>query len=823
MLRFYSENGFKLFKCGVDKAPNVGKGVDWRDDRVHLDSDSVELLMNSGSYIGAWLPKDFIILDIDMNHKDKLGNPKPNGLQPFKELCKQLGIHQDLFKETLVIKTGSGGFHLYFKTENPNLSQRALTESVDVRTHSGYVIASGTSGYSVYQDNSVAMLPKEIEEYILSNSKKTASKIAPTRKLSIEILTKILGKLEPSNFSTNDLWLEFMLSCIATAGNDDAILDTLATWSLKDPAYTGDNTVRSRLESFEPDGGITPATFLFILKREGITKHLLLQVRKEIGAEFKINTDLSENHEMPFYPDFAQVLEKEVLFSQFYYTKNIASAVQFFVGLTKDHLLYSDNENCFYYFDGNRWISIKGIMHLIYSILLKAGETYYLDKTSKTDADADETLNEYINYIGSTTVRKNIEGELKVFPGYAQDSILWDAPSLEGTLTLADGVADFKQNEIVYRKGLKEEYRRLCIDISIKDVQQAKEPKVFDKFVSDIFPDKETKETALFALSTMISGTGKFRKFQIWNGSGRNGKSSLMDIMGQIIGNRAVTYQPSLLLQKSKYDSSSAPTPELEPFQGALVGFASETEEGKKISQGTVKQLTGNEKMTVNPKYKKMIEFHTTFQLVLATNYLPMFSAHDNAFSDRLLTIPFHTAFYSNQEEKEKYENLGCKYLLPSANIDKLKIEILKERAGVIKLLVKKYQTIKEDIIPESPECKALKSKYIESNDDMGSFFNDFVDYDVDADYFTPTKDIVNFYNDENNTKYSARFLALRIKEAFPEVTSGIKQISGKNTRGFRTIRIKPGSYEEAYRGNYTESEVRFIQDASAKAGVFNV
>jgi P4 family phage/plasmid primase-like protien len=821
VLEFYKNNGFKLFKCGVDKAPNVGKGIDWRDNRVHLDSDSVELLMNSGSYIGAWLPKDFIVLDIDMDHKDKLGNPKPNGLQPFKELCKELGIHQDLFKETLVIKTGSGGFHLYFKTDNHNLSQKGLTESVDVRTHSGYVIASGTSGYSVYSDNEVAVLPKEIEEHILANSQKRASKIAPTRKLSIEILNKILAKLDPSNFSTNDLWLEFMLSCIATAGNDDQILDTLSVWSLKDPAYTGDNTVRSRLESFQPDGGITPATFLFILKREGVSKHLLLQVRKEIGAEFKINTDLSENHEMPFYPDFALVLEKEVLFSQFYYTKNIASAVQFFVELTKEHLLYSDNENCFYYFDGNRWLTIKGIMHIVYSILLKAGETYYLDKTSKNDADADETLNEYINYIGSTTVRKNIEGELKVFPGFSKGNILWDAPDLEGTLTIADGVVDFRKDTITYRKGLKEEFRRLCIDIDTKDFKSSAEPKTFNKFIADIFPNEETRETALFALSTMVSGTGKFRKFQIWNGSGKNGKSSLMDIMGQIIGNRAITYQPSLLLQKSKYDSSSAPTPELEPFQGALVGFASETEEGKKISQGTVKQLTGNEKMTVNPKYKKMIEFHTTFQLVLATNYLPMFSAHDNAFSDRLLTIPFHTAFYSNEDEKEKYRKLGCKYLLPSENIDKLKTNILKERSGIIKNMVKRYQTIKEDIIPESPECKHLKSKYIESNDDMGAFFNDFVDYDVESGYFTPTKDIVNFYNDENNTKYSARFLALRIKEAFPEVTNGIKQIGGKNTRGFKTIRIKPGSYDEAYRGNYTTAELNFIIKASAEASGF--
>lgn len=822
MLDFYFKNNFKLFKCGLSKAPEVGKGIDWRDERVHLSIDSADIIQQSGGFIGAWVPKDFVVIDIDMNHTDKLGNPKPNGLTPFKALCNELGIYEDLFNETLVVKTGSGGYHLYFKTDNPNLSQRSIAESVDVRTHSGYVIAGGTEGYTLFKNNPVTSLPKQLEEYMVKKKPENKhKKIVPNKRLSLNMLNKILSKLSPLSFNTNDLWLEFMLACIATAGNDDNVLMALAEWSQQDPAYADDTSIFSRLQSFDPDGGVTPATFLFILRREGISKYHFLQVRKEIGDEFQIKTDISDGYECPVVPDYSKVIEYESLFNQFYLTKSIASGVQFFVNLTKEHLMYADNENCFYHFDGNRWVELTGLHHIIYAVLVKAGETYYLDVTSKHSADADETLSEFINFIGSNTARKNIENELKMHPSFCKKSVNWDAPNLEGTLTLNDGVIDFTGDEVVTRKGTKEEYRRLCIDISVADFEKAEYPNNFDDFLGDVFPDAGTKQTALFALSTMISGTGKFRKFQIWNGSGRNGKSSLMDIMGRVIGKRAITYQPTLLLQKSKYENSSAPTPELEPFQGALVGFASETEEGKKISQGTVKQLTGNEKMTVNPKYKKMIEFHTTFQLVLATNYLPMFSAHDNAFSDRLLTIPFHTAFYNSEEEREKYSTLGAKYLKPSKNIEKLKNDIMSERAGVIKLLVTTYKNIVEDIIPESSECKELKSKYIESNDDMGSFFDDFIDYDVEAKYFTPTKDVVNFYNEENNTKYSARFLSLRIKEAFPGVTSGIKNIGGKNTRGFKGLRIKPGSYEHGYSGNYTKEELSRVMIESATASGF--
>jgi hypothetical protein len=51
---FYSENGFKLFKCAVNKSPAVPKGTDWRDVENHLSVDDAERYSMSGGLIGAW-------------------------------------------------------------------------------------------------------------------------------------------------------------------------------------------------------------------------------------------------------------------------------------------------------------------------------------------------------------------------------------------------------------------------------------------------------------------------------------------------------------------------------------------------------------------------------------------------------------------------------------------------------------------------------------------------------------------------------------------------------------------------------------------------
>ena len=74
---FYTQNGFKLFPCKMDKSPNIStSGIGWRDPEAHLTQSEAEELADRGNLIGAWIPDNMIVIDIDRNHVDKLGNPK---------------------------------------------------------------------------------------------------------------------------------------------------------------------------------------------------------------------------------------------------------------------------------------------------------------------------------------------------------------------------------------------------------------------------------------------------------------------------------------------------------------------------------------------------------------------------------------------------------------------------------------------------------------------------------------------------------------------------------------------------------------------------
>jgi P4 family phage/plasmid primase-like protien len=794
MVQFYDKNNFKLFRCNLDKTPMVPS---WRSTEHHLTADDAQKVMDSGHYVGAWIPENYVIIDIDKGHTDREGNEKPDGETYFQDLIRETGLSLETVTNTLQVKTGSGGIHLYYKTpqgtDYRTLSQKSITTSVDVRTHLGYVIAAGTNGYSVINDVPVVEIPNALLERIQTRNKDKAKDYRPKKPLRLDLLRNILKKIPATNFPTNDSWQEFVTSTIAAAGNSEQVLDEIEEWSRTDPNYKDDTSIRKRIETFEPEGGITAGTFIHLIKTNGISNYLKNQVRLDIGHQFSYSEGFSDQYEPPFDIDYSLLSEHKELIEAFYYSRHQTAGVTLFATLVAKNLLYSTSEKSFYYFNGHRWIETEGILDIIFAVLLQAGIRFYSDHSEGRDEDADEIITSYISFVGGLALMQRFEAALKQHPTLTRSHVEWDSPDLQGTLTLRDTVLDFTQREVKFRKGKREEYRRLFIDLSEDDFSSPKNPEHFKAFLKDVFPDDETRKTATYALSTMLSGTGKFRKFQIWNGAGSNGKSTLMELMKWIIGERAISYKADVLLNKAAAQSL---TPELAVFRGALVGFASETEESKRVSQGAVKALTGDETMTANPKYQKMIEFKTTFQLVLSTNYLPTFSAHDAAFIDRVLILPFYTSFYKDEEQKERARVRGSRYFKKAEDPTELLRRIKAERADILYYLVTRYQEL-DNTIPESEECLEAKRHYVDDNNDIVQFLTEMCEFDDTKDWFTPTRSLVDYYNDENNTRYSSKFVIMRLKEVFPLVETASKSVNGRLTRGIRHIRIKPGAFPE--------------------------
>lgn len=771
---FYEEAGFKLFQCGFNKAPAIPKGTDWRDECNHLTAEKAEKIAVAGGLIGAWIPEDMMVVDVDCH----VG--KDNGIEYMSRLKDLLGISYKLTEKTLVVKTNGGGYHLYYYCDKGKIPAK-LTNGVDIKTHAGYVIAAGSPGYKAINDNDPDELPLELSEYIdqkLAERKSSQQKHAPKDPLPQKGLRSILNKLDVTKFRDNEKWLEFVMSAIATCGNSNDVVDELEEWSRSDIEYRHDNSIRTRLESIDPTGGVTAATFIFILRRENLSDYLINKVSNVIGGkidpvEYIENDEKLKSTGIEVDPKISELKAM----SAFFYMQTNRDGAAVLTECLKNKVIFVSGEKKYYVFNGSRWEELTDIIRITSAVLEDAVNHFYSEH-AQDDNDGEENLTKLIKKLGGTGFRKDIIADFSQHPQIHRSSVDWDAPCNKETLTLKDGVLDFTGKKMIIRHGRQDEYRKNYLDYSVNEFIDNKHPESFAEFISSTFPDMDTQKTALFALSLFVSGVSTYRTFQVWHGGGRNGKSTLMEIMKHILGKTtAITYDTNLLLS-TKNDSKLGLTPELATFQGARVAFGSETEERKRISTGLVKQLTGGETIKANPKHRDPIEFEATWQLVLATNDLPFFSSSDQAFIDRLLLLPFKVKFAMTEAEFEKYEKIA-EHVSYGKNGEKLRAEVEAEAADIVKLLIDRYLQLRDEYdgtIPMSKWCTEKKDVYISDNDDIDPFMDSMCVIEKDA-YETSAKITDAFRDFVGNQRVSINYVVSAVMKANRNIKKGVRRV----------------------------------------------
>lgn len=71
-----------------------------------------------------------------------------------------------------------------------------------------------------------------------------------------------------------------------------------------------------------------------------------------------------------------------------------------------------------------------------------------------------------------------------------------------------------------------------------------------------------------------------------------------------------------------------------------------------------IKQITGNDEISTNVKYKNYIKFHCSAKLVLATNHPLLIKTPDDAFYERCITIPFMYSIAKEDREVSLVDKL---------------------------------------------------------------------------------------------------------------------------------------------------------------------
>ncbi len=818
MLQIYHDNGFKLIHCNPDKSPKKK----WREPENHLSLEIATELQKTGEMIGAWIPEDIIVIDLDRH------DGRPDGLETFKEIKEKYNIVTNITAETFCVKTAGKGYHIFLHVgKNHGLTQGEKAPGIDLKTHAGYVIAAGSPGYRVHdsiEDLDIEPMPESIRIWLESvNKRKPETKKTEEVKnnfIPSDLLLKILKKLDVKEFDSNDKWFDFIVSAIAAAGPKQEVFDMLVVWSESESGYTD---VRARIESFDGAGGITTGTFVHILKQHGITQYFIKKV-----LSFNTSVELYESmrddgHNLPFpEPDYDEISDSKEATELFITGGNSVAATLLGYAI-QQYIIYYDATNHFYLFDGNRWCEFNDMFSICYTVLIRLTKFMYAKKPG-SDID-NENLIKLVKTINKTHWKRETINELQCREGIFNKEILWDSEKLKETLTTKDGVIDFTNNHVYLRKGLREEFRKSFIDYDSDVIMKSDKPKKYNEFLSGLFHDKDTLFTARQAACLYISGNAK-KVFQVFHGGGDNGKSTFLEIESELLGNKSLTYPTDMIVNNRYKDDKMGP--EAAQFIGKYLLYGSEVDKGKQLSLRKIKNLTGDDTLKAKALYENPIEFRPTWQMILSVNDLPFFDGTDRAFINRLIILPFDQTFVNSKEDKEKLIKTGFKKETVSLKIDSevLKREIRKEFPAIIKQKIDDYVDLKNDYngtIKQSAKCIKHKEAYISDNNEFANFIEELCVISIEGDLFETTEALTEAYGEYiGNKKVSAKLVSGSLKKLRQELILETKIIKGfekdpatglmaekrLRKRGLRNIRLKTTSEIETDIKNHNEEEI---------------
>ncbi len=136
------------------------------------------------------------------------------------------------------------------------------------------------------------------------------------------------------------------------------------------------------------------------------------------------------------------------------------------------------------------------------------------------------------------------------------------------------------------------------------------------------------------------AGTAEEEKLFFLHGVTNSGKTTFVESIKSALGDYAMTADFQTFLRKTLTNGGSA-SGDIARLAGSRLVSSSETDEGKELAEGLVKNLVGGEKIVARFMYNHEFEYLPTFKLWLIANDAPHISADDAAMWRRIVRIPF--------------------------------------------------------------------------------------------------------------------------------------------------------------------------------------
>jgi putative DNA primase/helicase len=218
-------------------------------------------------------------------------------------------------------------------------------------------------------------------------------------------------------------------------------------------------------------------------------------------------------------------------------------------------------------------------------------------------------------------------------------------------------------------------------------------------------------------------------------GLGRNGKSTFIETLLAMLGDYAMEAAPDLLMSQGE-NNQRHPTERADLYGKRLV-VCVESESGRRLSEGFVKQATGGDRIRARRMHQDFFEFDPTHKLFLVSNYRPIVKGTDEGIWSRPKLVHFNVTIPKEERDPQ------------------LKEKLRKEWPGILNWALKGCLEWQEEGLAIPEEVEAATKEYRDEMNPLADFIADCCELLPTASVSNPTiREAYDNWCETNKEKY---------------------------------------------------------------------
>lgn len=393
-----------------------------------------------------------------------------------------------------------------------------------------------------------------------------------------------------------------------------------------------------------------------------------------------------------------------------------------------ERLSYVHGENLKYCIEFEEWLIWNGKAwevdkkRKIERIAIKTFRQMYVEAANERDDDRRSVLSKWAKSSERSAVLLNSIDRARAMLPVLQSELNTDTFKFN----CANGVIDLRTGEL-----LPHNRDYLITNFSNVEYDPNEQCPTWIAFLESVMRDEKGKvkhELIDFLQKaigyTLTGDTREQSVFFLW-GNGRNGKSTFINIVKDILGDYGKQTNADTFTAKV-HDSGI--NNDIARLSGARFVSAVESEDGQRLSESLIKQLTGGEPITARFLRKEFFEFLPQFKIFFTTNHKPIVKGSDEGIWRRIKLIPFT-------------------YTIPKSEVDtslpeKLRVEL----PGILNWAVQGCLKWQQEGLGEPEEVKQATQGYKDEMDILGQFLSDCCV--IRANVRVSVKDLYEQYKD---------------------------------------------------------------------------